>query len=146
VLLVTMHHIVSDGWSMGVLSRELSALYGAFRRGDADPLPALPVQYADYAAWQRRWVEGEVLQRQAEYWSARWPAPPELLELPTDRARPPEHENAVALAESITLELDEELTRSSSALSRRHGTTLFMTLLAGLGGGARAASPGRPTW
>jgi hypothetical protein len=62
VLLVTMHHIVSDGWSMGVMTRELSTLYGAFSRGEPDPLPPLPVQYADYAVWQRRWVEGEVLQ------------------------------------------------------------------------------------
>ena len=68
VLLVTMHHIVSDGWSMGVLTRELSALYGAFAEGRADPLPPLPIQYADYAAWQRRWLEGEVLQRQGDYW------------------------------------------------------------------------------
>ena len=66
MLLLTMHHIVSDGWSMGVLVEELSRLYGAFRAGRADPLPPLPVQYADYAAWQRRWVEGEVLEAQAE--------------------------------------------------------------------------------
>src|SRR6185295_10626156 len=68
VLLLTMHHIVADGWSMGVLVNELSALYGAFVREQADPLPPLPVQYVDYAAWQRRWLAGEVLQQQAAYW------------------------------------------------------------------------------
>ncbi|HEV2736834.1 MAG TPA: amino acid adenylation domain-containing protein, partial [Longimicrobiaceae bacterium] len=68
VLLITMHHIVSDGWSVGVFTRELGALYGAFRQGRPDPLPPLPVQYADYAAWQRRWMEGELLREQAEYW------------------------------------------------------------------------------
>ena len=65
VLVITMHHIVSDGWSMGVFTRELSALYAAFRSGEPDPLPALPIQYADYAVWQRRWVDGEVLRAQA---------------------------------------------------------------------------------
>ena len=69
VLLLTMHHIVSDGWSMGVLFRELGALYAAFARGEPDPLPPLPVQYADYAVWHRRWVEGPVLEAQAEYWT-----------------------------------------------------------------------------
>ena len=68
VLLITMHHIVSDGWSMGVLINELSTLYGAFLRGDDDPLPELEIQYADYAIWQRKWIEGEILQRQAAYW------------------------------------------------------------------------------
>ncbi|HET7461733.1 MAG TPA: amino acid adenylation domain-containing protein, partial [Longimicrobium sp.] len=128
VLLVTMHHIVSDGWSMGVLTHELSALYGAFRRGEPDPLPALPVQYADYAAWQRRWVEGRVLQAQADYWTAALAGAPELLELPTDRPRPAQQDYAGA---RLGLVLDEELTAALQALSRRHGATLFMTLLAG---------------
>ncbi|CAA9344755.1 MAG: Siderophore biosynthesis non-ribosomal peptide synthetase modules, partial [uncultured Gemmatimonadetes bacterium] len=69
VLLMTMHHIVSDGWSMEVLTRELGTLYDAFRRGGPDPLPPLPVQYADYAVWQRKWVDGEMLRQQAEYWT-----------------------------------------------------------------------------
>jgi amino acid adenylation domain-containing protein len=88
VLLVTMHHVVSDGWSMGVFIQELSALYGAFLRGEADPLAPLAVQYADYAAWQRRWVTGDVLRQQADYWKATLAGAPELLELPTDHARP----------------------------------------------------------
>ena len=96
VLLVTMHHIVSDGWSRGVLTRELGALYAAFRRGEPDPLPALPVQYADYAAWQRRWVEGDVLQEQEEYWTETLAGAPELLELPTDHPRPAQVDHAGA--------------------------------------------------
>ncbi|HEV2734185.1 MAG TPA: condensation domain-containing protein, partial [Longimicrobiaceae bacterium] len=128
VLLVTMHHIVSDGWSMGVFSRELGTLYGAFRRGDVDPLPPLPVQYADYAAWQRRWVEGEVLRRQADFWRETLAGAPELLELPADHPRPARQDYAGAAA---GLRLDEELTAGLGALSRRQGTTLFMTLLAG---------------
>jgi amino acid adenylation domain-containing protein len=127
-LLVTMHHVVSDGWSMGVLTRELSALYGAFRRGEPDPLPPLAIQYADYAAWQRRWVDGEVLQAQAAYWKEALAGAPELLELPTDRPRPARQDFAGA---SIQVVLDEELTAGLKALSQRHGTTLFMTLLAG---------------
>ncbi|HEU4560211.1 MAG TPA: amino acid adenylation domain-containing protein, partial [Longimicrobium sp.] len=79
VLLLTMHHIVSDGWSMGVLHHELGALYAAFARGEADPLPPLPVQYADYAVWHRRWVEGPVLEAQAEYWTHALAGAPELL-------------------------------------------------------------------
>jgi len=128
VLLLTMHHIVSDGWSMGVFTRELSALYAAFREGREAELPELPVQYADYAAWQRRWVEGEVLQEQADYWKRTLAGAPELLELPADRPRPAQVNHAGAL---LRLELDEELTTGLKALSRRHGTTLFMTLLAG---------------
>ena len=83
-----MHHIVSDGWSMGVLFRELSALYAAFREGGASPLPELPVQYADYAVWQRERLAGEVLERQLAYWRERLAGAPALLELPTDRPRP----------------------------------------------------------
>ncbi|HEX8361990.1 MAG TPA: condensation domain-containing protein, partial [Longimicrobium sp.] len=128
VLLITMHHIVSDGWSIGVLTHELSALYSAFLRGDEDPLPPLPVQYADYAAWQRGRVDGEVLQAQADYWKAALAGAPELLELPADRARPAVRDHAGA---QLSLELDAELTAKLKALGQRQGTTLFMTLLAG---------------
>ncbi|HEV2736542.1 MAG TPA: condensation domain-containing protein, partial [Longimicrobiaceae bacterium] len=128
VLQLVMHHIVSDGWSMGVLVDELGALYGAYRSGRADPLPPLPVQYADYAAWQRGQVAGEVLREQAEYWTGALAGAPELLELPTDRARPARQDHAGA---SVRVELDAELTAALGALGRRHGTTLFMTLLAG---------------
>ncbi|HEU0014950.1 MAG TPA: condensation domain-containing protein, partial [Longimicrobium sp.] len=128
LLLLTLHHVVSDGWSCGVLTRELEALYDAFRRGQPDPLPALEVQYADFAVWQRRRVEGDVLREQADYWMRTLAGAPELLELPTDRPRPAQMDHAGALLE---LELDAELTAGLKALSRRHGTTLFMTLLAG---------------
>jgi len=128
VLQVTMHHIVSDGWSMGVLTEELSALYAAFRRGEGDPLPALAVQYGDYAAWQRRWLVDEVLGEQAAYWRGRLAGAPELLEVPTDRPMPARIDHAGA---SLEVALGEETTRGLKALGRREGTTLFMTLLAG---------------
>ncbi|HEY7767416.1 amino acid adenylation domain-containing protein, partial [Longimicrobium sp.] len=128
VLLLTMHHIVSDGWSLGVLHGELAALYAAFARGEPDPLPPLPVQYADYAAWHRRQVEGEVLRRQGDYWRATLAGAPELLELPADHPRPARQDFAGA---SLKVELDEALTAALMALGQRHGATLYMTLLAG---------------
>ncbi|HEU4882537.1 MAG TPA: condensation domain-containing protein, partial [Longimicrobium sp.] len=128
VLLLTMHHIVSDGWSVGVLHRELGALYAAFARGDADPLPPLAMQYADYAAWHRRAVEGDVLEAQGAYWTETLAGAPELIELPVDRPRPPRQDFAGA---SLKVELDAELSDALRALSQRHGTTLYMTLLAG---------------
>ena len=128
VLLLTMHHIVSDGWSMGIFINELSALYAAFRDGREDPLPELEIQYADYAVWQRQWIEGEILQQQAEYWKASLAGAPALLELPADHIRPAEKDYAGAFARLV---LDERLTAGLKDLSRRHGTTLFMTLLAG---------------
>ncbi|HST62734.1 MAG TPA: amino acid adenylation domain-containing protein, partial [Longimicrobium sp.] len=128
VLLMTMHHIVSDGWSMGVLHRELGVLYAAFMRGEPDPLPPLPLQYADYAAWHRRSVEGDVLEAQAAYWTQTLGGAPELLELPADRPRPAKQDFAGA---SLQIELDEALTEALKRLSQRHGTTLYMTLLAG---------------
>jgi hypothetical protein len=128
VLLVTMHHIVSDGWSMGVLASELNALYGAFLGGKADPLPELEIQYADYAVWQRQWIEGEILQQQAAYWKTTLAGAPALLELPTDHARPVEQSYAGA---ALPVVLEEKLTSGLKGLSRRNGTTLYMTLLAG---------------
>ena len=88
ILLITMHHIVSDGWSMGILLEELRRCYAAYRDGQGDALEPLSVQYADYAAWQRRWLSGEVLQRQTAYWRQTFADSPALLELPTDRPRP----------------------------------------------------------
>jgi amino acid adenylation domain-containing protein len=128
VLLVTLHPLVSDAGSLGVFAHELGVLYAAFLRGEADPLPALPVQYADYAAWQRRPVSGDVLRRQAEYWRETLADAPEPLELPADRPRPaqPDHAGAV-----VRLELDEEAAARLWALGTRHGATLSTTLLAG---------------
>ncbi|HEV2274189.1 MAG TPA: condensation domain-containing protein, partial [Acidobacteriaceae bacterium] len=127
-LLITMHHIVSDGWSMGIFWNELSALYDAFRNGEADPLPAVEVQYADYAVWQRQCVEGKILQQQAAYWKSALAGAPALLELPADHPRPAQQDFA---GSTLPMELDEQLTDGLKELSRRHGTTLFMTLLAG---------------
>jgi amino acid adenylation domain-containing protein len=128
VLLLTVHHIVSDGWSMDVLVDELSRLYAAFRGGGEDSLPAPPVQYADYAVWQRRRVRDQVLQAQAAYWKRTLAGAPEVLELPTDRARPPRQDHAGACVEMV---LDPALTAGLRELGRRHGATLFMTLMAG---------------
>ena len=88
LFLLICHHIISDGWSTGILLRELGALYGAFRRRDADPLPPLTLQYPDYAAWQRRYLTPERLAAQAQYWRETLSDAPALLTLPTDRPRP----------------------------------------------------------
>ena len=126
-LRVTMHHIVTDGWSLGLLANELSVLYGAFCQGREDPLPELPIQYADYALWQQHWIEGEVLHEQGEYWKGALSGAPALLELPTDHARPAQQEYA---GDYVGREFDASLTAGLRALSQRHGVTLHMTLLA----------------
>ncbi|WP_460455226.1 condensation domain-containing protein, partial [Arenimonas aestuarii] len=102
-LLLTQHHILSDGWSLGVLTRELGALYDAFAQGQPDPLPPLPVQYADYAVWQRRHVSGERLQAQADYWRRQLADAPARLDLPTDRPRPAEQDFAGGM---VAFEID----------------------------------------
>jgi amino acid adenylation domain-containing protein len=128
VLLITQHHIISDGWSIGVLVREISALYAAFSAGQADPLPPLAIQYADYAAWQRGWLQGDVLHAQSAFWKEQLTGAPALLELPSDRPRPAQQSYAGA---SVALTLDAPLTAGLKALGQKHGATLFMTLLAG---------------
>ncbi|MEO7331750.1 MAG: amino acid adenylation domain-containing protein, partial [Minicystis sp.] len=127
VLMVTMHHIVSDAWTRGILHRELGKLYAAFSRGLPDPLPPLPIQYADFAAWQRQWLQGEVLDKQLAYWKTQLSGAPEALNLPTDRARPatPTHRGA-----ACSFRVPEVLAKSLRDLSRRENATLFMTLLA----------------
>jgi amino acid adenylation domain-containing protein len=130
VLLINQHHIISDGWSIRVLVRELSALYAAFGQGQASPLAPLAVQYADYAAWQRSWLQGEVLQRQVDFWKLHLAGAPELLALPTDRPRPALQSYAGA---SIRFHIPAGLSAGLAQLGQRHGTTLFMTLLAGWG-------------
>ncbi|MEG4517834.1 MULTISPECIES: amino acid adenylation domain-containing protein [unclassified Microcoleus] len=127
VLLLTMHHIVSDGWSIGVLARELAAIYEALSAGNQPQLPELPVQYADFAIWQRHWLSGEVLQTQLAYWKQQLEGAPPLLELPADRPRPP-----IQTSEGATqsLLLSFELTAALKNLSQREDVTLFMTLLA----------------
>src|SRR6185369_2756213 len=106
VLLLTLHHIVSDGWSTGVLMRELSALYNAYLHDGPSPLPPLPIQYVDYAVWQREYLQGEVLERQLSYWKEQLAEAPALLELPTDRPRPNVQRGRGAVE---TFSLSEEL-------------------------------------
>ncbi|HSF43683.1 MAG TPA: non-ribosomal peptide synthase/polyketide synthase [Thermoanaerobaculia bacterium] len=127
-LLATVHHIASDAWSMGVVRRELGHLYRAFTRGEAPALPELPVQYADYAAWQRRWLEEGGLRVELGYWRSRLAGLPEVLDLPLDRPRP-----AVRTVEGArhAFSLSASLRDSLRALGRRAGATPFMTLLAG---------------
>lgn len=128
VLLVTMHHIIADAWSMGIVVNELGILYRAFQAGQADPLPALRLQFADYAVWQRQWLTSGRLQRQAAYWKVALADAPALLDLPTDRPRLPQQSHAGA---SLVCVLDADITRELKLLGHRHGMTLFMVLLAG---------------
>ncbi|HEX8273804.1 MAG TPA: amino acid adenylation domain-containing protein, partial [Longimicrobiaceae bacterium] len=127
VLLLCMHHIVSDGWSMEVLVRELDALYTAFARGEPSPLPELPLQYADYAVWQRERLRGPVLESHLAFWREQLAGAPATLELPTDRPRPAAQSFRGA---SLPVELDAGLTQALQGLARREGGTLFMMLLA----------------
>jgi amino acid adenylation domain-containing protein len=126
LLLVTLHHVVTDGWSLGVLIREFGALYTAFRAGRASPLPALPVQYADFAVWQREWLQGDELARRLDYWTERLRGMPPL-DLPTDRSRPPTQTYRGA---AITFELSRPLTEALLALARAEGATAYAVLLA----------------
>ncbi|MCC8423089.1 non-ribosomal peptide synthetase, partial [Photorhabdus thracensis] len=127
VFLLTQHHIVSDGWSLGILKSELEALYAACLNQQPDPLLPLVIQYPDYAAWQRQWLSAERIQSQSDYWRTKLADAPVLLDLPTDRPRPPQQ----SFAGSIwPVSLDVELTQSLKRLSEQQGVTLFMTLLA----------------
>lgn len=127
MLLLTIHHIVYDLWSMGVLFRELAALYEAFSRGRPSPLSELSIQYADYAIWQREWLSGEVFGKQLSYWKKQLSNAPAVLDLPTDRPRPAVQSfNGSHESMSLPKKLSEDL----QELSQREGVTLFMTLLA----------------
>jgi amino acid adenylation domain-containing protein/FkbM family methyltransferase len=126
VLLLTMHHIVSDGWSAGVLFRELSRLYEAYAEGNVSPLEDLPLQYADYAVWQRGWLQGEVLESQLAYWRNQLENLT-VLHLPTDRPRPPVQSYRGARAR---VQIDASLTKRLWALSRGENATPYITLLA----------------
>ena len=126
VLLLCMHHAVSDGWSMGVLFGELSALYKTYESGEESVLAPLPVQYADYAVWQREQLAGEALDRQLEWWKERLSGAPALLELPTDRPRPAVQTDRGAYER---VHFPGELLERLRALGRREGATLHMVLL-----------------
>src|SRR5207302_10608494 len=120
VLLLTMHHIISDGWSTGVLIKELSALYAAYSTGSECSLPKLPIQYADFAVWQREWLAGPTLDAQLSYWRKQLADAPPLLELATDHPRPAvqSHRGARHL-----LTLPPTLFESLRALSQQEGVT-----------------------
>ncbi|GAB7531348.1 hypothetical protein PS3A_37600 [Pseudomonas sp. 3A(2025)] len=126
VLLLTLHHIISDGWSMGVLTRELRALYQAFTEGGADPLPPLALQYGDYAVWQRRWLSNEVLQQQSDYWRQALNGAPAQLLLPTDRPRPAQQDYRGA---SVEVHLSPAVSAGLKALAQRQGVTLYMIVV-----------------
>jgi amino acid adenylation domain-containing protein/FkbH-like protein len=126
VLMLTMHHIISDGWSLGVLVQEVSARYQAYITDTPAALPELPIQYADFAHWQRQWLQGEVLQSQVDYWKEQLAGAPPLLELPTYHPRPAiQSFRGSYLSFGIPAALSQKL----EELSRQHGVTLFMTLL-----------------
>ncbi len=127
IALVTLHHIVSDAWSMGVLVRELGELYEAFHQRRSPRLPALPVQYADFAVWQRSWLSGEVLAAQLAWWRSHLSGVPDSLDLPLDRPRPAQPS---ADGGALTVELSADLSRRLAGLGRANGATLFMVLLA----------------
>ena len=127
ILLVCMHHIVSDAWSMGVFVQELAVLYNAYSQGQSPPLTPLPIQYADFAIWQRQWLQGDILQSQLNYWQQQLKDAPALLSLPTDRPRPAVQTFAGAYQQFA---LSQELTQKLTQLSQQQGVTLFMTLLA----------------
>ena len=125
--LITIHHIVCDAWSTGVLLKELTALYKAFCAGKPSPLLELPVQYSDFAVWQRQWLQSEFLETQLNYWKQQLADSPAILELPTDRPRPPVQ---TYRGSKELFKIDLDLTQQIKALSQHLGTTLFTTLLA----------------
>jgi amino acid adenylation domain-containing protein/FkbM family methyltransferase len=127
VMLFTMHHIVSDGWSMGLLVQEVTALYEAYVAGQPSPLVSLPIQYADFAVWQREWLQGEALDEQLDYWKRQLGGDLPALELPADKPRPAVQSFR---GEHRFLQLSASLSEAIKELSRREGATLFMTLLA----------------
>ncbi|XWK89435.1 MAG: amino acid adenylation domain-containing protein [Phormidium sp.] len=127
VLLLKMHHIIYDGWSLSIFFRELSQLYEAFTQGLPLTLPKLTIQYADFAVWQRQWLTGEVLERQLNYWKEQLAGAPLILELPSNCTRPPVQNFQGGVQ---TFQLDSELSQRLKQLSQESETTLFMTLLA----------------
>ncbi|MAR93086.1 MAG: non-ribosomal peptide synthetase [Pseudomonadales bacterium] len=128
VIIVTMHHIISDGWSMGVFIQEIALLYDAFRQDKPSPLQDLKIQYADYSLWQREWLSGDRLERQLSYWKTRLDGVP-VLELPTDFPRPPVQSYE---GSNLHFGLDAELTAQLQQLAKQQGVTLFMVLFAAL--------------
>ncbi|HYR09522.1 MAG TPA: amino acid adenylation domain-containing protein, partial [Longimicrobium sp.] len=129
LLLATLHHAIADGWSLDLLRHELAALYGAFSRGEASPLPEPRIQYGDFSGWQRAWLQGEVLERQVAFWRRTLQGAPPLLALPADRPRPAVQTHSGAVERAF---LPREIADGVLALARQEGATLFMVLLAAL--------------
>jgi len=128
-LVLTLHHIVTEGWAMDIFARELSALYEAFIDDRESPLEPLPVQYLDYSAWQRQWLESGERQRQLDYWTTQLGREHPLLELPADRPRPPVQSHR---GELLRFDLSDDLAARVRAFNAEHGLTLFMTMTAAL--------------
>lgn len=126
ILLLTMHHIVSDGWSLDTFCRELSTLYNGLVSGEPSSLPDLPIQYADFTIWQREWLQGEILETQLNYWRKKLAAAPSRLELITDYSRPTKTHHP---GTKQSLKLTKKLTEDLSVLSQHEGVTMFMALL-----------------
>jgi amino acid adenylation domain-containing protein len=130
ILLITLHHIITDGWSIGVMHREFMALYEAFASGQPSPLPELKIQYPDYAVWHRQWFKGEVYESQLAYWKNQFKTLPPALELPTDHARPLIQAHKAFRGSKRKLTLSRELTQKLRELCQKEESTLFMALLA----------------
>src|SRR6185436_70633 len=148
ILLLTLHHIICDGWSNGVLVRELGEIYDAFAKGRPSPLPELPIQYADFALWQQQWLESERFDEQLAYWKGQLGSELPVLEIPTDF---PRNRNRTSFGGIESLLLPRPLTRALKALSQREDVTPFMTFLAAfkillhLYSGQRSVLVGSPT-
>ncbi|MBV6623049.1 MAG: amino acid adenylation domain-containing protein [Rivularia sp. (in: Bacteria)] len=127
ILLLNLHHIISDGWSMGVWLEELTALYPAYCTGKTSPVPDLTIQYGDFAVWQRQWLQGEELHKQLNYWKQQLGQDLTALQLPIDKPRPPELSQQ---AKKINFTISVDLTQQLKQLSQQEGVTLFMSLLA----------------
>src|SRR5262249_43974746 len=127
LLLLTIHHIISDGWSLGVMGADLAALYDAYKVGKTSPLPEPALQYADFAIWQREWLQGGMLRKQLDYWREQLTGALPELELPLDRPRPVRQTHSGA---GHPIELDAEIVGGLNRVARERGGTLFMTLLA----------------
>ncbi|KAG0043448.1 hypothetical protein BGZ83_011399, partial [Gryganskiella cystojenkinii] len=126
ISLLTLHHIISDGWSSGIILSEISQLYKAYCNGEPSPLTPLAIQYPDYASWQRQWLSGDRLQAQSEYWRTMLSGAPALIDLPTDRPRPSQQSFE---GDHIPIALDSQITTALNEFSRKHGVTMFMTIL-----------------
>jgi non-ribosomal peptide synthase domain TIGR01720/amino acid adenylation domain len=127
ILVPVIHHIIIDGWSKGIFFKELSYFYQSFLSKTPVNLPQLPIQYADFAVWQRQWLQGEILENQLNYWQKQLADAPPLLELPTDQPRP---SIPTFQGHTLNFQIDPDLTDKLKTLSQRSGVTLFMTLLA----------------